>query len=415
MPTPVEPIAPEPGHRLDVEVERIAVGGPSIARHPDGRILLVDGAWPGETVTVELTEVHVRRLEGHAVAIGSPSPHRRPPHCPQVEAGCGGCGWQHGEPAAQVAWKVDQVRDALRRQGRVDPDGLVQGVTAGPPLPPGGRTTVRLGVDANGRLGYRAVRSHDVITTDRCPAAHPAIDDVLGSIRLPGADEVTLRTDRSGSRIIAIVAPSIPEDAEIPAGVEAVGADELADGQRVWWTDEVAGHQFRVSADSFFQTRPDGADQLVEAVRSAVGDAADGERLVDLYSGVGLLAATVGRPAEVTAVEASRSSVADARHNLERLTDRTAKVVRSRVERFRPHAAAAVVADPARAGLGRDAVSVIKRIGPARLALVSCDVGSLGRDVALVESAGFGLVGCHLVDMFPDTPRVEVVSRFDAR
>jgi 23S rRNA (uracil1939-C5)-methyltransferase len=44
--------------------------------------------------------------------------------------------------------------------------------------------------------------------------------------------------------------------------------------------------------------------------------------------------------------------------------------------------------------------------------LVSCDAGALGRDAGLLAKAGWSHDGSTLVDLFPDTPHVEVVSRF---
>jgi 23S rRNA (uracil1939-C5)-methyltransferase len=170
----------------------------------------------------------------------------------------------------------------------------------------------------------------------------------------------------------------------------------------------VAGARFRVSARSFFQTRTDGAAALVAAV-TAAADGAEGP-MVDAYAGVGLFAATVGAGREVTAVEQSPSSVADARHNLPAAT-----VVGSAVERWRPHPAGLVVADPARRGLGPEAVAVLAATGAARLVLVSCDPVSLARDARLLAAAGYEHGGSTVVDLFPHTPHVEVVTRFDRR
>jgi 23S rRNA (uracil1939-C5)-methyltransferase len=148
----------------------------------------------------------------------------------------------------------------------------------------------------------------------------------------------------------------------------------------------------------------------VDAVGRAVGDAVPGARLADLYAGVGLFAATVGRDASsVTAVEVAPSSVGDARHNLAG----RASVVEAPVEAWAPSPADVVVADPPRAGLGREAVRTVAATGAGRLALVSCDPVSLARDAALLGEHGFRHVVSEVVDLFPHTPHVEVVTRFE--
>ncbi len=78
-----------------------------------------------------------------------------------------------------------------------------------------------------------------------------------------------------------------------------------------------------------------------------------------------------------------------------------------------PRRADAVVADPPRAGLGKAGVRSVTGTHAARVVLVSCDAGALGRDAGLLERAGYRFVGATVVDQFGGTPHVEVVSRFD--
>jgi 23S rRNA (uracil1939-C5)-methyltransferase len=386
---------------VELRTTAVAAGGEAVARGDDGRVVFVTGALPGERVIVELTEEKARFARGHVVDLLDASPDRVAPPCGNVARGCGGCTWQHVGHHAQRRLKVDIVRDSLQRLGRIaDPV-----VDAGPDLPSTGyRTTVRMAV-VGGRAGFRRHRSHDVVEVEDCLVAHPLLEELARAGRFAGAAEVTLRCGaRTGERLV-VVAPTA-EDVEVPVGVAVVGRDELTGGHRAWFHEEVAGRRFRVSAASFFQARPDGADALVAAVAEAVADAPDG-RFVDAYGGVGLFAGTVGRGRPATLVEWSASSVADARVNLPE-----AKVLRLDVARWHPAAAAVVVADPARTGLGKAAVDVLAATGTTHLALVSCDPASLGRDAGLLAGHGFEHDGTTLVDLFPHTPHVEAVTRF---
>ena len=87
-----------------------------------------------------------------------------------------------------------------------------------------------------------------------------------------------------------------------------------------------------------------------------------------------------------------------------------ARVVRADVEKFRPEPVEVVVADPSRSGLGRGGVATINRSDAARVVLVSCDAAALARDVRLLDASGFDLQSVTLVDLFPHTPHIEVVS-----
>jgi tRNA/tmRNA/rRNA uracil-C5-methylase (TrmA/RlmC/RlmD family) len=185
-----------------------------------------------------------------------------------------------------------------------------------------------------------------------------------------------------------------------------IGEDELAQGRRAWIFEEVAGVRLRLSAQSFFQASPEGAEVLISLVRSAVADAPSGP-MVDAYGGVGLFGATLGGTRPVTLLEVSASAAADARINLPGATVRHIDVAR-----WRPSKATVVVADPPRAGLGVAGVAALAASKASHLALVSCDAASLGRDAGLLRARGFNLESAALVDMFPGTPHLEVVSRF---
>ena len=71
------------------------------------------------------------------------------------------------------------------------------------------------------------------------------------------------------------------------------------------------------------------------------------------------------------------------------------------------------VADPSRAGLGRAGADVLVRLSPPVLALVSCDPVAMARDVRLLADAGFTHVESVVVDLFPQTHHVEVVTLLD--
>jgi 23S rRNA (uracil1939-C5)-methyltransferase len=119
-----------------------------------------------------------------------PAPGRIAPPCPERVRGCGGCSWQHVDPAHQRDLKRTIVGDALRRQGGVH-DAVVD---AGPDLPVFDfRTTLRLAVGHGGGGGYRRARSHEVIDVEHCLIAHPLLRPMVTGARFPGAREVTLR------------------------------------------------------------------------------------------------------------------------------------------------------------------------------------------------------------------------------
>ena len=394
-----------------LRVTAVAVGGEGVAREESGRVMFVAGALPGERVVAEVVEEHPRHARAAVVEVLEESPDRVAPPCPFVAAGCGGCGWQHVDPPAQREMRVAMVSEALTRLGGLtDPR-----VVSGPPLAGGGagyRTTIRAVADPDGRLALRRHHSHDLVAVPGCLVAHPLVAEVLADGRFPPGAEVTVRVGaRTRERMVVVDGvPATEAAVVVPDGVRVVTGAELAAGKRAWLHEEVAGVRLRVSARSFFQAGPESAEALVATVAAALGEV-QGTHLADLYGGVGLFAATVGRAAHVELVEASASAAADARVNL---LDLDARVVRSDVARWRARPQDVVIADPPRAGLARGGVRTVRAARAPRLVLVSCDAGALGRDAGLLARAGYRHLGSTVVDAFPHTPHVEVVSRFDA-
>ena len=392
------------GQVIEVRAERMVAGGSALCRDADGRIVLVDGALPGERLSVEVEDEGDSL--GRLAAVLERAPGRVDPPCPFVAQGCGGCDWQHAAPDVQSEMRLEIVTDALRRLGRLS-DAVVR---PGPPIgAERSRNTLRLAVD-DGRLGLRARGTNDVVPVDDCLVVVPGLAELLvpGVVDPGSATEVTLRVaDGTGERLL--LAEPTAEGVLAPEDVAVIGADELAAGRRRWFFAEVAGHRLRVSASSFFQTRGSGAEALVAIVADQVDGAPEGT-FVDLYGGVGLFAVTVAGDRRIVLVERSAAAAADARQNL---AGRPAKVIAKPVERWRPVPAAVVVADPARAGLGKAGVQRTVATGAARVVLVSCDAASLGRDTAALVAAGYDHVESVVVDMFGHTGHVEVVTRFD--
>lgn len=375
----------------------MATGGESIARLDDGRVVFVSGGLPDETVQVVLTEQKKRFARGIVAAVVEPSPHRRQPGCTHAEAGeCGGCDWMHLEPPTQQLYKVGIVVEQLERLGRVDAPQVSSVM-----MDRGRRTTVRCSV-TNGSAGYRRRRSDEVFAAQSCQAAHPLLEELLVEARFGDATEVSMRCGAAtGDRLVLtngdVAGVSVPDDVLV-APVDAVGAAALH--------ERVSGRRWRVSANSFFQTSWEGAEALVAAVGRGI-EGTSGS-VVDLYAGVGLLGGAAAPDRLSTAVESNPSSVGDAVRNL----GDQVQVIQSRVERWTPVDCEVVIADPARRGLAKDGVTVVDQTNASRLVLVSCDPAALGRDTALLTEHGWTYQRGELIDMFPDTSRIEVVSTF---
>ena len=97
---------------LTVRPDRLVAGGDAMARDGDGRVVFVRGALPGEMVEVDVESAKKDFARGAVTEVLEASPDRVEPQCYHRRAGCGGCGWMHLEPLAQLEAKTEIVRES---------------------------------------------------------------------------------------------------------------------------------------------------------------------------------------------------------------------------------------------------------------------------------------------------------------
>ncbi|MFK7918182.1 MAG: class I SAM-dependent RNA methyltransferase [Ilumatobacter sp.] len=414
---------------LTVRAERMVAGGDAMARLEDGRVAFVTGALPGEEVEVELRNDRKDFVKATVTEVLEPSPDRVVATCPHRREGCGGCGWMHFDTDAQVTAKVGIVTESLRRVGRFDADEVERLVEVGDSVSPFGyRTTIRLVGLPDGGVGFREERSDEVVAIDHCQVAHDNLSDVLRGVRVAAGVELTLRTSAATDGVTARW--TRPEDRQrrnekrrsnAPAGQSVSGlAEHVHIGDRAFLVEQIDGVNLQVSTPSFFQSGPAAAELLVDAVRRAAPELEEADHAVDAYGGIGMFAATVMRQARrVTLIESARSACFDAKENLKHRSGQGGKsveIVRSEVGNWKPGEDAdpidVVVADPARPGLAKPGVAALVRMNAPVVVLVSCDPVSLARDARLLADEGYTMEGVEVLDLFPQTPHVECVTRF---
>ena len=387
----------EVGTELELTVGSVGHGGFCVARH-EGRVVFVRHALPGERVRAVVTEDRGGSYcRADAVAVLDPVAGRVPPPCPvSGPGGCGGCDFQHVDPALQRQLKAHVVAEQLRRIAGLDVAVVVQELPGGPL---GWRTRTRLAVDSSGRAGFRAHRSHTVVPVLACPlAAHGSLEQVLARRWRPGA-ELEVVADDSGQVHVAQLRPGRPP-------VQLRGSGRIV--------RRAASRRWELSARGFWQVHPAAADALADLVRKWAA-APRGGTAWDLYGGAGLFASVladqVGATGSVTVVETSRRAAADGAAALSDLPQ--VSFVTGRVERAvaeLPGQPDVVVLDPPRDGAGRQVAAAVTTRQPARLVHLACDPAALARDLACYLESGYRLLELRALDAFPMTHHVECVA-----
>ena len=420
------------GTLLTLDIEKPAGGGRMLARH-EGRVLLVAGTIPGERVTARVERVAKGVAFAEAVDVLSPSPDRRVPH---GDPRCGGDVLSHIDYAAQLRIKIDIVRDAFSRIGRL-PLHQEPAIVSSPER--GYRLRARFHADGP-RLGFYREGTHQIC--DAGPTRQlsegavewiASASQLLRGTGLNGLAAVELTENISGNERAVHL--------ELHGGVDARAFAPLASGL-VGLSARVAdrGNLEKLSGDavvtdvlqvgetgqrglvvlrrdvrSFFQGNRFLIEPLVQHILASVPDGP----VVDLYAGVGLFGLSLAaRGRTVTLVEGDPVSGADLQRNASEAGQQVSVEVRS-VEslvasrRF-PRLAqdATVIVDPPRTGLSPEALTGITTGAPAHLVYVSCDPATMARDSRALANAGYEMSSLMLFDMFPNTAHVESVGMF---
>ena len=380
-----------------IELQLVGWGrlGEAMASH-HGRDVFVFGGIPGETVTAEIVAVRRKYVAAQVVSVIQPSPQRVDPPCGYFGE-CTGCQWQHVDYSAQLDAKAHIVTDALRRIGGFHRPPVRCAIPS--PKPLGYRNHARFNVwRSTGSLGFTHRERRRFVRIDRCMLMNDRTNELLGQLQDRCAETSALSIRASDATGDYLVQPTL-QNPEVP----------VATGQKRY-REAVSGREFTVASPSFFQVNVEQAGKLAELAIDALG-LSGRETVVDAYAGVGAFSVLLApHAARVIGIEEATAAVEDARHNAAGLAN--VEFLVGKVEDILPRLAVApdaVVLDPSRTGCQPAVLEALLRLGPTRVAYVSCNPQTLARDLAIL-SRRFRVESIQPVDMFPQTHHVECLA-----
>lgn len=434
---------------VSLTISRLSHEGRGVAHHPDGKLVFVDFALPGEQVTARLTARNKRYDEAEVVSVEQASPDRVTPPCPHFTV-CGGCSLQHMSRPAQIAAKQAVLAEHLQHFGGLTPQHWL------PPLVDASesyRRKARLGVRfvvKKDRLlvGFRERQSGWLADLSRCVILDARLGDELMPLAamieglaarsqiaqievsagdpLPDDPQVALNfrhlvplTDADQAAIVAFCAARGWQCYLQPAGYDSVHRVWPAVGEdRLTYALPDFDLVLRSHPNDFTQVNA-GINQTM--VRRAVDllDPQPHERVLDLFCGLGNFTLPLARRArEVVGVEGSEAMA-------QRGTENAAANGLTNVSfyahdltqdaRHLPWAQAGfdkVLIDPPRSGAWEVLPHVVS-LQPRRIVYVSCNPATLARDAGLLAESGYVLRDAGVMDMFPHTTHVESLAVFE--
>jgi 23S rRNA (uracil1939-C5)-methyltransferase len=423
------------------EVTSLSHDGRGVA-HVNGKTLFIEGALPGERVSVRNLRRRRHYDEAAIDSLASVSPVRVTPRCAHFGV-CGGCSLQHLESGAQIAAKQDHLLEELRRTARAEPATVLPALVG---AAWGYRRRARLGarfVAKKGRVvvGFRERAAPFVADLKRCEILAPPLDGLIEALatmltkleiraRIPQVEVAV--ADNATALVFRVLSPPSASDLVLlrAFGERSAVQVHLQPGaaDSVVALGEAAPLVYRLPEfDVELQFEPTDFVQVNGALnRSLVRRAIEllepqtTDDVLELFCGIGNFTLPLARrSARAVGVEGDARLLERARTNaranrIDNVQFELADL--GAIDGELPWARrsyARVLLDPPRGG-AREALALVNRCGATRVVYISCHPGSLARDTGiLVHDFGFRLESAGVIDMFPHTSHVESVAVFE--
>ncbi len=457
-----------------VEVIDAGAKGKTIGKAPDGRVVFLSNAVPGDIVDVLTTKKRTSYFEGEAIHFHSLSEKRTKPECTHFGV-CGGCKWQNMEYAQQLFYKQKEVENNLRRIGHLELPEVS-------PILGSAKTYFyrnkmefsfsdsrwlsldeiksKADIEDKNALGFHIPGMWDkILDIKKCHLQ----EDPSNAIRLEIKDfavknnisffsprhllgelrTLMIRTSSTGELMVLIqfyqnnesnrtnllehLAKTFPEITSLLYVINQKQNDTIYDQEincfsgRDHIFEEMEGLRFKINAKSFYQTNSQQAYELYKVTRNFAGLTGN-ELVYDLYTGTGTIAQFIAKKAKkVVGIESVPEAITDAKANailnkIENVSFFVGDMKTIFNETFIQQNGTpdVIITDPPRDGMHANVVRQILQIAPNKVVYVSCNSATQARDLAAMKEL-YWVSKVQPVDMFPQTHHVENVVLLEKR
>jgi len=384
------------GDTLEVAIEKIIPNGLGLS-FAENLTVFVPLSVKGDRLSVEIRQLKGKTAFAKINEILEPSEDRIDPKC-QYFGTCGGCDFQQMNYKAQLEAKIGILRDSLSRIGKIKFDEDIPIVAS--PKEYGYRLRAQWHADTREqKVGYFKRQSHEIVVTETCPVLDPPLETSLQDLQQNlewetfFAEEINIEAASGDNEEVSIYSEEL-----------IVPTNEI-----FFKTGE---ERLLFNAKSFFQ----GNKYLVEELVNSATENAEGQKALDLYSGVGLFSIALAKKFEkVLAVETSSESVKLAKKNAINTQTKNIEFYRSRIKHFLSDDSSDlsgidfVLLDPPRSGVKKQTLEKIAKLKAANISYVSCNPSTLARDLSILLENKYEIVRIKALDLFPQTHHVETI------
>jgi len=452
----------------NIEVVDTAAKGKTVAKSPDGRVVFLSNAVPGDIVDIKTGRKRKSYFEGKAVKFHHLSDKRVDPVCEHFGV-CGGCKWQHMNYQDQLFYKQKEVTNNLVRIGHLELPEITP--IAGCEKIYFYRNKMEFSFSDSRWLTDEELKSDiefedrnacgfhipgmwdKILDVHKCHLQEDPSNAIRNSvkdfaienditffnprqktgmlrtlmIRISSTGEIMLvlqlfKEDKEKRELLLNhIAETFKEITSLQYIINEKGNDSIYDQDIILFQgrdhifEEMEGLRFKINAKSFYQTNSTQAYQLYKIARD-FADLQGDEIVYDLYTGTGTIAQFVASKAKkVIGVESVPQAIVDAKENarlngIENTVFYDGDMAKVFTQEFidqngHPDL---IITDPPRDGMHQKVVMQILNILPEKVVYISCNSATQARDLALMKEE-YVIEKSQAVDMFPQTHHVENV------
>ncbi|CAI8353904.1 MAG: 23S rRNA (uracil-C(5))-methyltransferase RlmCD [Formosa sp. Hel3_A1_48] len=459
---------------FEVEVIDAGAKGNSVAKAPNGKIIFLNNAVPGDVVDIQTFKKRKGYYEGKAIHFHKYSEHRETPACVHFGT-CGGCKWQHMKYDQQLFFKQKEVTNNLVRIGKVELPEVTPILGCDTPYFYRNKMEFSFSnnrwlsleeinanttIDNRNALGFHIPGMWDkILDIDKCWLQADPSNDIRNRLKAYAIEQqipffdpkqqsgvlrtLMIRTTSTGEIMVVVqffaatkeqiesilqfLKETFPQITSLQYVINAKGNDTIYDQDVICYhgqnfiVEEMEDLQFKINAKSFYQTNSKQAYNLYKITRD-FANLSGNELVYDLYTGTGTIAQFVAKKAKkVIGVEAVPDAIKaakdNAKHNKIDNTDFFVGDMKSvfNSEFITTHGQPdVIITDPPRDGMHKDVVQQILNILPEKIVYVSCNSATQARDLAMMD-LDYKITKTQAVDMFPQTHHVENVVLLEKR
>ena len=382
------------GDIVKLEIGKIVHGGHFIARH-NNKVIFVRHAISDEVANVKITFVNSKLAFGDAIEILKSSKHRVLPPCKYSKPGkCGGCDFQHISRKIHEDLKKNVLKDLFNRIAKIEINPHF--ISIDPINGLNWRSRLDLAVSKNKKVGLYAHKSNKIIEIDECLIALKKIND----------SGVFSKEWNTESKI------SLSVSSENQININTWNKN-ISDYKKL--TEIVEDNDYTISPNSFWQSHKNAPRLLLQQVIK-YSDVKLGDRICDLYGGVGLFTSAMskisGKEGELHLIERDNSCINDAKlmfQNKKNIIIHHGNVEQKlgKIKKID-----IIILDPPRNGASKQVINQIIEKQPRSIVYISCNPASLARDTKILVNSNYTLNKVIGLDLFPMTHHIECIASF---